>query len=439
MNTPINPKYLSDWSGLQRGTPEVIHFPKTTAEVATIVQNCHEKGQTITIQGGLTGLTGGASPGNGDVILNLEKMNRIEHIDPLEGIMVVQAGVTLYEVQEAAKDAGWFFPVDLGSRGSCLIGGNASTNAGGERVLRYGTTRDSILGLEVVLADGTILDSMTQLVKNSTGLDLRYLFIGSEGTLGIITRLVLRLQAQPGITSSALLAIDDFKKVPEVLRALKQTLGSQLSTFEFMSDKFVQLNCDLIQAKVPINPCPAWSVLVEAEGSKNQDILPFFEQSLSMLLEQELINDAIIAQSDTDRLGFWKIRQSIPEVLSHIKPNINFDLGLPLKYTESFIKSLTEGLNKMSPHSHHLFFGHLGDNNIHLITGPHPLENQHAVEDFVYGELAKYSGTISAEHGIGFIKKPYLHLSRNSEQLDLLKKIKCLMDPKEILNPNRII
>lgn len=434
----IDPKYLSDWSGLQRGIPADIYFPKNTQEISDIVKNCHATKRPITIQGGLTGLTGGAVPSDGDTVINLEKMNRIEYIDPLEGIMVTQAGATLFEVQEAAKQAGWFFPVDLGARGSCQIGGNAATNAGGERVLKYGTVRDSILGLEVVLADGSILDSMTQLVKNSAGLDLRYLFIGSEGTLGIISRLVLKLQPQPGPSSSALLAINDFKTVPEVLRMLKQSLGHNLSAYEFMSKAFVEMACNLTKTPKPFAPNANWTVLMEAEGSKDQSMKALLEKTLESLLASGLISNAIVAQSEKDRQDFWKIRQSIPEILTHLKPTINFDVGLPLKHICHYIETLERNLTRMNPEAHHLFFGHLGDNNVHLITGPHAKANQHAIEEFVYRELSKYNGTISAEHGIGFIKKPFLDLSRNAAQRQLLKQLKDTMDPLGILNPGRI-
>jgi FAD/FMN-containing dehydrogenase len=196
LTAPIDPKYLRDWSGLARGTPAELHRPRDTAEVALLVRRCNDEGRKVTVQGGLTGLAGGAVPAEGDVVLNMERMNAIEQVDDLEGIMIVQAGATLEQVQAAAERAGWYFPVDLGARGSCQVGGNAATNAGGDRVLRYGTMRDSVLGLEAVLADGTVLDSMTRLVKNSAGLDLRFLFIGSEGTLGVITRLVLKLHTK---------------------------------------------------------------------------------------------------------------------------------------------------------------------------------------------------------------------------------------------------
>ncbi len=435
----IDTKYLSDWSGLRRGVPAEVLFPKSTQEVSDIVKECQLAKRPITIQGGLTGLTGGAVPADGDTVINFEKMNRIEHIDTLEGIMIVEAGATLIEVQEAAKQAGWFFPVDLGARGSCQIGGNAATNAGGERVLKYGTVRDSILGLEVVLADGSVLDSMTQLVKNSSGLDLRYLFIGSEGTLGIITRLVLKLQPAPGPTTSALLAIDDFDQVPNALRQLKQSLGSTLSAYEFMSKAFIDMTCSLIKAPVPFTPNPQWTILIEAEGSQHQDVQVLVEQALQELLESKIINNAIIAKNENDRLGFWKLRQSIPEIFSHLKPTINFDVGLPLKHVSRCIQTLEHGLHQLNPKASHLFFGHLGDNNVHLITGPHAIADRHAIEQFVYEELASYGGTISAEHGIGFIKKPFIELSRNAEQLKLIKQLKQAMDPHNLLNPNRIV
>jgi len=218
----IEERYLKDWSGLTRGVPCVVHRPVTTDEVAALVRHADQQGLKITIQGGLTGVAGGAVPADGDVVINMERMNRIESIDAVEGVMQVQAGATLQQVQEAAAEAGWFFPVDLGARGSCQVGGNAATNAGGSQVVRYGTMRDSVLGLEAVLPDGSVVTSLTRLVKNSSGLDLRFLFIGSEGTLGVITRLTLRLQPDPGAPATALVQVPDTQSMALLLRQLKR-------------------------------------------------------------------------------------------------------------------------------------------------------------------------------------------------------------------------
>ncbi len=439
MSESVDARYLSDWSGMTRGTPATLHRPRSTAEVAAIVRQCAQDGQPITIQGGLSGLAGGAVPADGDAVINLERMHAIESIDELEGVMQVQAGATLQAVQDAAEAAGWFFPVDLGARGSCQVGGNAATNAGGERVLRYGTMRDAVLGLEVVLADGTVLDSMTRLVKNSAGLDPRFLFIGSEGTLGIITRLVLKLQPPPGPAVAAIAALPDMLSVARLLRHLKRTLGGMLHAFEFMSQRFVQLSSERSGVPAPVAADAPWAVLLEARGVAGQSVDEPLQAALESALESELITDCAVAASLADGESFWRLRQSIPELLTHLKPTVNFDCGLPLAQIPGFVERVDTAMRARFPKSEHLFFGHLGDNNIHLMTGPHDAANTHAVETLVYRELEGHQGTISAEHGIGFLKKPFLGMTRNTEQLALLRALKQALDPHGRLNPGRVL
>ena len=438
MATEIDQRFLTDWSGLTRGTPIELQRPRTTDEVAAIVADCVKQGRKITVQGGLTGLAGGAVPADGDVIVNLERMDTIEEVDDLEGVMLVQAGATLEQVQNAAAEAGWFFPVDLGARGSCQVGGNAATNAGGERVLRYGTMRDSVLGLEVVLADGSVLDSLTRLVKNSAGLDPRFLFIGSEGTLGIITRLVLKLQPPPGPTVAAIAALPDMLSVARLLRHLKQTLGGMLHAYEFMSQRFVELSSSLSGVRNPVDSRSPWAVLIEARGVQGQAVDEQLQAALEGALESELISDCAVAASLSDVEAFWRLRQSIPELLTHLKPTVNFDCGLPLQHIPGFVERVDASMRERFPGAEHLFFGHLGDNNIHLITGPHREQDIHAVDELVYHELQGHFGTISAEHGIGFIKKPFLALTRNPAQIALLRTLKQALDPQQTLNPGRI-
>ncbi|MCW5658338.1 MAG: FAD-binding oxidoreductase [Burkholderiaceae bacterium] len=439
MNSPIDPKYLSDWSGLVRGTPAELHRPRDTAEVAELVRRCNDERRKITVQGGLTGLAGGAVPADGDVVLNLERMNAIELIDELEGIMIVQAGATLEQVQAQADRVGWYFPVDLGARGTCQVGGNAATNAGGDRVLRYGTMRDSVLGLEAVLPDGSVLDSTTRLVKNSSGLDLRFLFIGSEGTLGVITRLVLKLQPMPGPAVTSLVALPDLPSVAKLLRELKRTMGALLSAYEFMSKQFIDQAVTLCGLRCPVDASAPWFVLMEARGAAGQQVEDAVQGALEQALEAGLINDCAVAASLADGEDFWRIRQSIPELLTHLKPTINFDVGLPWSQTTGFIERVGASLEARYPQAQHLFFGHLGDNNIHLMTGPHAPQEHNAVENIVYAELAGRHGTVSAEHGIGFIKKPYLHHTRSPSEVALLKRLKDVLDPRQTLNPGRVI
>ncbi|GAA5233128.1 FAD-binding oxidoreductase [Verticiella sediminum] len=435
----IEERYLKDWSGLARGTPRAVFRPRTTDEVSTLLRDCHARGQPVTIQGGLTGLAGGAVPADGDVVVNLERMNAIEHIDALEGVMCVQAGATLQAVQQAAADAGWYFPLDLGARGSCQIGGNAATNAGGERVVRYGTMRDQVLGVEAVLADGTVLSSLTRLVKNSAGLDLRFLFIGSEGTLGIITRLILKLQPVPPEPVTAFAAAESTQALTKLLRGLKRAPGVNLTAFEFMSGEFVDTAGRLSELPCPVAPGQPWYVLIEsAEGHASHDA-GALQTALEHALEQGDIVDCALAASLAQADAFWRMRQSIPEMLTALAPTVNFDCGLPWAEMGGFIARLQDTLQRRYPDARHLFFGHMGDNNIHLMTGPHAGPDMHAVEAEVYAQLRGRDGTISAEHGIGFIKKPFLGCTRSAAEIEVLRRLKSALDAKGILNPGRVI
>lgn len=433
----IEERFLKDWSGLPHGMPTEVLRPTTTKEVSEIVRHCRDTQRRITIQGGMTGFAGGAVPGDGDVVLNLERMNRIESTDALEGVMQVQAGATLQQVQEAAAACGWMFAVDLGARGSCTVGGNAATNAGGIRVIRYGTMRDQVLGVEAVLADGTVVSSLTRLVKNSTGLDPRFLFIGTEGTLGIITRLTLRLHPPMGEISAAWVTASRFEALPELLRSLKARLGQGLCAFEFMSGQFVALAARLTGQDAPVGTAP-WHVLIEAAGVVGESMEDSLQSALANALDREEIDDCAFASTLAHRNAFWRLRESIPEVLSHLKPAAALDIGMPWSETASYIEQVEAALHSRQPAAEHLFLGHLGDNNLHLISGPVDAHALHEVDDIAYGALRGRSGTISAEHGVGRLKKPYLGVTRTEEEIDLMRRLKAALDPHHTLNPGRI-
>lgn len=435
----IDDRYLRDWSGLVGGSPAEVHRPGDTAEVAAIVRRCAAEGRRITVQGGMTGLAGGAVPDAGDVVINLERMNTIEEIDALEGVMRVQAGATLQSVQEAAAAAGWQFAVDLGARGSCQVGGNASTNAGGTRVLRYGTMREAVLGVEAVLADGTVVESLSRLVKNSSGLDPRFLFIGSEGTLGIITRLVLRLHPPTGQPAAAWVALDRFDALPRLLRALRRQLGSALQAFEFMSGRFVDLASSLTGQPAPMGSAARWHVLVEAAGMPGTSMDEALQDVLAAAMEAGDVRDAALAASETHRAAFWRLRESIPEVIGHLKPIVPLDVSIPWSQTETWMSEVEAALERELPQATHLFLGHLGDNNVHLISGPVDAQGLHRVDEIAYGALRGRGGSISAEHGIGRMKKPWLGATRTAGELALMRRLKHAMDPHGLLNPGRII
>lgn len=435
----IDERYLQDWSGMVGGQPAELHRPTSTGEVAAIVRRCAAERRSITVQGGLTGLAGGAVPAQGDVVINLERMNSIDYLDAVEGVMQVQAGATLQQVQEEADAQGWLFAVDLGARGSCQVGGNAATNAGGIRVIRYGTMRDAVLGVEAVLADGSVVSSLTRLVKNSTGLDPRFLFIGTEGTLGIITRLTLRLHPPMGEQAAAWVAVSSFEALPQLLRTLKRRLGPALCAFEFMSQRFVQLAAQLTAQRPPVADAVAWHVLIEAAGTSDQSMEDALQAALSDALQAGEIVDCAMAASIAQRQAFWRLREAIPEVLTHLKPAAALDIGMPWSETASYVDQVGQALAERLPHAEHLFLGHLGDNNLHLISGPVDAAGHQAVDKIAYGALRGRSGTVSAEHGVGRLKKPYLHLTRSPEELRLMRRLKRALDPAGTLNPGRIV
>lgn len=434
----VEERFLSDWSGLTVGRPREVLRPRSTEEVAAIVRRCREEGRRITVQGGMTGVAGGGVPDDGDVVINLERMNKIEEIDALEGVMQVQAGATLQQVQEAAAQQGWMFAVDLGARGSCQIGGNASTNAGGIRVIRYGTMRDSVLGVEAVLADGTVVSSLTRLVKNSTGLDPRFLFVGTEGTLGIITRLTLRLHPPMGEIAAAWVAAPDFESLPKLLRTLKRNLGPALCAFEFMSDRFVRLATCLTGQEMPLAQHADWYVLVEAAGTAGQSMEEPLQAALEQALEDGDISDCAVAATIAHREAFWRLRESIPEILTHLKPAATLDIGLPWAHTAPYIREVDAALQEKLPDAQHLFLGHLGDNNLHLISGPVDEAGVHMVDEIAYAALRGRGGTVSAEHGVGRLKKEYLLVTRSAEEIALMRRLKQALDPSGMLNPGRI-
>jgi FAD/FMN-containing dehydrogenase len=439
VKAPIDERYLTDWSGLKVGYPSEVLRPATTEEVAAIVRQCQRDGRRITVQGGLSGVAGGAVPSDGDVVINLERMNQIEDIDTLEGVMQVQAGVLLQEVQEAAAAQGWMFAVDLGARGSCQIGGNAATNAGGIRVLRYGPMRDSVLGIEAVLPDGSIVSSLTRLVKNSTGVDPRHIFIGSEGTLGIITRLTLRLHPPLVDITTAWVSVDRFDALPQLLHALKRRIGESLCAYEFMSRRYISEASRLTGQQPPVSEGAAWHVLIEAAPTAGYSMQDALQGILADALEASEISDCAVATSLAQRDAFWRLREAIPEILSSLKPAATLDIGLPWKQTASYIQQVESELQQRLPDAEHLFLGHLGDNNIHIISGPVDKEGMHAVDEISYAALQGRGGTISAEHGVGRIKKEYLSVSRNPGELAFMRRLKEALDPSGILNPGRII
>ncbi len=389
--------------------------------------------------GGLTGLVQGCQTSPDDIALSLEKLDQIEELDTTAHTMTVQAGVTMQQAQEAADECGLYFPVDIGARGNCMLGGNVATNAGGTKVIRYGMMRDSVLGLEAVLADGTIISSMNRYIKNNSGFDLKHLFIGTEGVLGIITRIVFRIGVKPKSHNVALLACQSFEDVVAILNKSKESLGNTLCGFEVMWGSFYK------KAVKPIGPLdsplsidyPLYAI-VESMGTNRHADDREFESEMSEIFEGDLALDGVIAKSDKECDAIWAIRGEVEWLVAEA---LNFDVSLRSADVGQYISEVTGRIEKDVPNVLVAAFGHLGDNNIHisaLADGCRTTYSQ-VIEKHVYESLISFDGAISAEHGIGLEKKPYLSISRTPEEIGLMKSLKRMMDPNNILNPGKVI
>ncbi len=421
------------------GSPIALVRPKSTSDVSAVLTACHRARQPVVAWGGRTGLVNGARA-DGAIALSLERMNRIEEIDETAATMTVEAGCILANVCDAAESHGLFFPLDLGARGSATIGGNISTNAGGNRVIRYGMTRELVLGLEAVLADGTVLSSLNHLVKNNAGYDLKQLFIGSEGTLGIVTRAVLRLKPKPISQQVALLAVDGFDKLPRLLRSLEGGLAGTLSAFEVMWADFYKLvTTPPAKGRPPLAPGHPYYVLVELLGGDAEEDAGRFERVLAAELEKGTVADAAIAKSKAECGAIWALRDDVLQVARNA-PIFTFDVSLGIGEMESYVAEIGERLHARWPAATMMVFGHLGDGNLHIIpgVGDGSKDARRAVEEIVYGALRSRGGSVSAEHGIGLEKRDYLAYSRNADEVALMKSLKRALDPEGILNPGKI-
>ena len=432
----------ADWMGFSTCQAKAVVRPKNTEQLSEVMKICHAAGQSVVAAGGLTGLVHGADATDQDILISFERMTDVESLDPVGRTMTVQSGAQLQKVQEAAEAEGLLFSVDLGSRGSATIGGNIATNAGGNQVLRYGMMRDHVLGLEAVLADGTILSSMNQLIKNNSGYDLKHMFIGAEGTLGFVTRAVLRLHPRPTTENTALVAIADFESLSRFFGFIGQNIGGDLTAFEVMwSDYYQTIAVDSGRHVAPIPGGHAYYVIVEANGCDSTRDAERFVEILGQAVEQELVTDAVIASSKAQRNAIWAIREDFEGLLATVFPAAVFDISLPINEMEKYIVGLRERLKEnWGDAARLIIFGHLGDGNLHVIVSPRPWDDaaRALAEKAVYEPLAAIGGSISAEHGIGLEKRKWLHLSRSPEELALMRQMKQALDPKGILNPDKI-
>lgn len=414
--------------------------PRSTAELAAIVKLCHEANQSIIPHGGLTGLVQGCNATENDVVISVERLNEIEEIDPVGRTMTVAAGVPLQVVQEKAAEHGLMFPLDLGARGSCVIGGNVSTNAGGNNVVRFGMTRDNVLGLEAVLADGTVVTSLNTMIKNNAGYDLKQLFIGTEGTLGIVSRVVLRLREAPHSFHTAFAGFEDFSQLSRFLRFADRELGGALSTFEVMWRDYYELVTTAPADNVrPVPLDYEHYVLIESLGNAHDSDGNIFTEIMGAALEQGLIADAAVAQSENDRKAMWRIRDSVDEFFRY-GPAFLYDVSLGIRYMDQYVQEVKRALRTQWPDHHCFTLGHIADGNVHFaIAVGDDSEDSHAmVNACVYEPLDGIGGSVSAEHGIGHEKLAYLSLSRSETEIEVMRRLKRALDPKGILNPGKV-
>ena len=435
----IGERHTRDWTGAS-GSPEAVLRPRSTAEVAVIMREASVLGQTIVVQGGMTGLVQASLPCPGEMVLSLDLLTGIEEIDPERGTMLVRAGTPLQVVQEAAEAQDLFFPVDLGARGSAQIGGLIATNAGGNRVLRYGMTRQSVLGLEVVLPDGRVVSHLQGLVKDNAGYDLKHLFIGAEGTLGVITRARLQLQPLPKSRETALVAVPDFTAGRDLLRLSRHELGPSLTSFEAMWPGFHHcVTQELGIARAPFGQKGAILILIEAMGFRGMDLKSAVEDMLAGFLETHPAAEAIVARSLAEANTFWRMRDSSGEAAQAIAPFAGFDISLPIAEMEGWIAEMEHALAARGVAAIQIY-GHLGDGNLHLVAGLADLDpgQRSGLYEMVHRSVGRRGGSISAEHGIGMSKRAHLPFCRSQEEIAVMKHIKNALDPDCLLNRGRI-
>jgi FAD/FMN-containing dehydrogenase len=437
----IEPRYLGDWICFDgQAHPIALARPRTTAEVSTVLSLCNKNGVPVVAQGGRTGLAGGATPSTGSVVLSTERMRSMEAVDVASSTIVAEAGVVLEAVQQAADRVDLLFPLDIGGRGSCTIGGNISTNAGGNRVLRYGMMRDLVLGLEAVLADGTVLTSMNRMQKNNTGYDLKQLFIGAEGTLGVVTRAVLRLFPKPSNVQTALCAVASYDEVVRLLGAARKSLGADLAAFEVMWPEFYSLATEVAGLRAPLRHGYEAYVLVESMGTDTGRDQVRFEEFVESVMTDGTIVDGVVARSIRDSQEIWKIRDSSGEFQKTFWPYVGFDVSVPIGDIGRFIADCRGRLAARWSDAESVWFGHAADSNIHICVrirgvGPQPEEE---IDIIVYDCVGDYSGSVSAEHGIGLLKRKFLGKSRSADEIATMRTIKRALDPGNILNPGKI-
>jgi len=441
--------YLAEPRDLFHGRARCVVRPGSTAEVAGVLRLCNEMGVAVVPQGGNTGLVGGQIPGQGareEIVLSLKRMDRVREVDPASMTMTVEAGLTLARVQEEAEGAGGLFPLSLASEGSCTIGGNLATNAGGTAVLAYGNARDLITGLEIVLADGRVLSNLSKLKKDNTGYDLKHLFMGSEGTLGVITAAVLKLYPRPRALETAFIGLNSPQDALALLNLAQSLAGSDVKTFELMSRfglEIVLRHAD--GARDPLSAPHPWYVLLEL-GSQTEGEPETLMKILEAGMERGLVQDAAIAASLDQRNAFWRLRELLSEMQKHEGGSIKHDVSVPVAKVPQFLEEMFIAIETFMPGARPVPFGHLGDGNIHAnVSQPVGMDKQafldrwYEMNEVVHAIVTRLDGSISAEHGVGTLKRDLLPAVKDPVALDVMRAIKLTLDPRNILNPGKVI
>lgn len=436
--------YVTELRGRYQGQARLLVAPKNTDEVASVVRACATHGVAIVPQGGNTGLCGGAIPDSSgaQVVVTLRRMQKVRNVSAGDYSMIVDAGCTLAQVQDAANDAGRFFPLSLAAEGSCQIGGNLSTNAGGINVLRYGTARAQVLGLEVVLPDGAVIDGLRSLRKDTAGYDLKQLFIGAEGTLGIITAACLRLQPAPGEIQTAMLAIASPEAAVRLLSAMRDALGDKMLAFELISARALRFVLrHIANTRSPFEDENGWCVLLNSTAS-GADI----ELALQSALADGLILNALIAKNDAEAKSLWHLRHSISTAQKHEGASLKHDVAVPVGDVGRFIDTAEAAVLAYDADARVVAFGHVGDGNVHFnVSQPRQgsaddfVLHREAIADIVYGIVAKFDGTFSAEHGVGQARRSFLSQYRSPNELKTMRAIKAALDPQGIMNPGKVL
>ncbi|KAI9505774.1 D-lactate ferricytochrome c oxidoreductase [Coemansia sp. RSA 1358] len=442
--------FNADWLNKYRGNSQIVLRPKSTEQVAAILKYCSDNRVAVVPQGGNTGLVGGSVPVHDEVVLSLRNMSKVRSYDEISGILVCDAGCVLEELENYVAERGHVMPLDLGAKGSCHIGGNVATNAGGIKLLRYGSLHGSVLGLEVVLPDGTVLDNLSTLRKDNTGYDLKQLFIGSEGTLGVITGVSVVTPRRSEAVNVAVLGVPDYSSVQRAFKLTRQRCGEVLSAYEFWDASSMSAVLKHQDLRNPLSSEYPFYVLIETSGSNKDHDDEKLGGLLEELMEEGVVKDGALAQDDSQIARMWSMREGIPESLSKTGATYKYDISIPIPVLYDIVGDIAQRLEKANlykpgstsyPVRLVCGYGHIGDGNLHLNVVAERFEDKvtKIFEPYVYEWVSSHRGSISAEHGVGLMKRDYLGYSKSPSMIEYMKRIKDLFDPNHILNPYKVV